>query len=71
MAGYVQVSPPMLLRPSEAAKALGLHPQTLANLRHTGRGPQFVKIGSAVRYDANALRAYVEEHTRDPRRSDR
>ena len=59
-------SPPMLLRPTEAAKSLGLHPQTLANLRHTGRGPAFVKLGSAVRYDADALRVYCEANTQTP-----
>ena len=63
MTDKVQRSPPMLLRPSEAARALGLHPQTLANLRHEGRGPQFVKLGGAVRYDADALREYVEANT--------
>lgn len=57
-------SPPTLLRPTEAARALGLHPQTLANLRHEGRGPEFVKIGAAVRYDADTLREYVEANTK-------
>jgi hypothetical protein len=64
MTGKVQGSPPTLLRPTEAAKALGLHPQTLANLRHAGRGPEFVKLGAAVRYDADALRVYCEENTK-------
>lgn len=59
-----RVSAPQLLRPTEAARALGLHPQTLANLRHFGDGPPFVKIGSAVRYDAEALRTYCAAHTR-------
>jgi hypothetical protein len=63
MTDKIQSSPPMLLRPSEAARALGLHPQTLANLRHEGRGPNFVKLGSAVRYDADALRDYVSANT--------
>ena len=57
-------SPPMLLRPTEAAKALGLHVQHLANLRHTGRGPAWVKLGSAVRYDSDALREYCAAHTK-------
>jgi hypothetical protein len=64
MTGKSQGSPPMLLRPTEAARALGLHPQTLANLRHEGRGPSFVKLGAAVRYDAEALRLYCEENTK-------
>ena len=57
-------SPPMLLRPTEAARALGIHVQTLANFRHFGEGPPFVKIGSAVRYDADALREYCAVNTR-------
>ena len=69
MADNAQGSPLRLLRPTEAAKALGLHPQTLANDRHNGRGPEFVKLGSAVRYDAEALRRYVEENTRNPKGS--
>ena len=62
-------SPPMLLGSTAAAKSLGLHPQTLANYRHTGRGPEYVKLGSAVRYDAEALRRYVEENTHTPKGS--
>jgi predicted DNA-binding transcriptional regulator AlpA len=58
---------PQLLRPTEAAKALGLHPQTLANLRHSGRGPQFVKIGTAVRYSVATLNEFIEANTRAPR----
>jgi hypothetical protein len=64
MTDKIQSSPPMLLRPSEAARALGLHPQTLANLRHEGRGPCFVKLGAAVRYDADALREYCAANTK-------
>jgi len=64
MRDKIQSSPPTLLRPTEAARALGIHVQTLANFRHEGRGPQFVKIGAAVRYDADALRVYCEENTK-------
>jgi Helix-turn-helix domain len=64
MRDKIQSSPPTLLRPTEAARALGLHVQTLANLRHEGRGPEFVKIGAAVRYDADALREYCEANTK-------
>lgn len=60
--------PPILLRPTEAARALGLHPQHLANLRHRGEGPAFVKLGTAVRYDALALREYCEAHTQQQTR---
>ena len=39
MAPTPECPPIKLLRPTEAAKALGLHPQHLANLRHRGSGP--------------------------------
>ena len=68
MTDKLQCSPPMLLRPTEAARALGLNVQTLANFRHDGRGPSFVKLGSAVRYDADALRKYCEANTKTPTR---
>jgi hypothetical protein len=35
----------------------------LANFRHFGDGPPFVKIGAAVRYSAEALRNYCDENT--------
>jgi len=68
MADKVQGSTVMLLRPTEAARALGLHPQTLANFRHVGKGPEWVRIGGAVRYDADALREYVTANTKSPTR---
>ena len=64
-----RVSAPQLLRPTEAARALGLHPQTLANFRHVGKGPEYVRIGSAIRYDADGLRAFVAANTKTPRRA--
>ncbi len=56
-----------LLRPTEAAKALNLHPQSLANMRAQGRGPDYIKLGAAVRYSTEALRSYVEANTVDVR----
>jgi len=57
---------PMLLRPTEAARALELATQTLANMRFKGIGPKWCKLGSAVRYSAEALREYCEANTRTP-----
>lgn len=59
--------PLQLLRPTEAAKVLACHPQHLANLRHQGLGPEFVKLGAAVRYSTESLAAYVAEHTCAPK----
>jgi hypothetical protein len=66
MADKVNGSTVMLLRPTEAVRALGLHPQTLANFRHSGKGPEYVRIGGAIRYDADALRDYVLANTKAP-----
>jgi predicted DNA-binding transcriptional regulator AlpA len=57
-----------LLRPAEAARALGLHPQTLNNFRHAGRGPEYVRIGGAIRYAESALEEYVAANTKVPTR---
>jgi len=59
---------PLLLKPSVAARELGVVDQTLANWRSQGKGPPFVKIGgTAVRYPTEALRAYIERNTVDVR----
>jgi len=47
----------------EAAKVLGLKPQTLRNLRHYKKGPPYIKLGRAVRY----LKADLEEYLRKNR----
>ena len=59
-------SAPMLLRPTEAAKALGVHPQSLANWRAAGRGPKWCKLGVAVRYSVTALEEFIAENTKTP-----
>lgn len=69
MSDKIQGSTVMLLRPTEAARALGLHPQTLANFQHHGGGPPFVKIGTTVRYSADALQEFVTANTKTPRRA--
>ena len=68
MADTVQGSPVRLLPPTEAARALGLHTQTLANFRHAGRGPEYVRVGGAIRYAEAALREYVSANTKTPTR---
>jgi hypothetical protein len=51
---------PDLLTEAEAAALLRLQPVTLKKWRCTGRGPPFVRLGSAVRYERAALLAFVE-----------
>jgi predicted site-specific integrase-resolvase len=42
----------------QAAAALGLAVTTLNKWRVTGRGPDFIKLGGAVRYSEEALEAF-------------
>lgn len=49
-----------LLTPPLAAKYIGLSTSWLAKSRMSGRGPRFLKLGSAVRYRACDLDAWLE-----------
>jgi predicted DNA-binding transcriptional regulator AlpA len=49
-----------LLRPGEAAEALGFALKTLESWRASGEGPRFVRIGRAVRYRSRDLEDFVE-----------
>jgi len=49
-----------LITDIEAAEILGLAVQTLRNWRHRGCGPNYIKLGRAVRYNTNDLRDFVE-----------
>ena len=48
-----------LLTQEEAARFLALSPKTLARWRWAGRGPEFVKLGSSVRYQPEALHEFI------------
>jgi hypothetical protein len=51
--------------PKEAAAELGdISEGTLANWRVQGKGPEYLKIGSLVRYTDEALAAYKEQARR-------
>ncbi len=50
----------------QAARYLGLAPQTLRNLRHYGRGPAYCKLGSRVVYKISDLERYLAERRIDP-----
>ena len=54
----------MLRKTSEAAKYLDLAESTLEKMRVTGRGPRFIRIGRAVRYDDEDLDVYIESGRR-------
>ncbi len=52
--------PPPLVDEIEAARILDLSPLTLRRWRWAGKGPRFVKIGAAVRYDLADLTTFIE-----------
>ena len=49
-----------LLTEREAAAFLRLKPVTLKKWRCRGRGPAYVRLGSAIRYERAALLAYLD-----------
>jgi len=53
-----------LLRENEVSTRLGLSVRTLQKWRLEGRGPRFVKLGNAVRYDPADLDLFVREGAR-------
>jgi len=56
--------PAILLTTKEAAVLLALQTQTLEMWRGRGRGPKYLKLGSAVRYERRELEAFVEQSRR-------
>jgi hypothetical protein len=48
----------------EAAEALSLSVQTLNGWRVKGCGPEFVKLGRAVRYTDEAIQAFKDQGKR-------
>jgi hypothetical protein len=50
----------------QAARYLGLAPQSLRNMRHYGKGPAYCKLGSRVVYKLSDLEQYLEQRRIDP-----
>ena len=58
------VEPKKLLTQSEAAQRLGIRAGTLTVWRSTRRyGLPYVKVGRAVRYESEALEAFIRART--------
>ena len=53
-----------LLTESQVADILNLRVATLRRWRWIGQGPRFIKIGAAVRYDPEQLKAYLAKQVR-------
>ena len=53
-----------LLRPRDAATMLGLSESTLAKLRLSGGGPEYLKLGRCIRYARKSLDSWIQARTR-------
>lgn len=50
------------LTPDEAAGLIRMQPQTLANWRSQGGGPDFIRVGSKIFYPAEKIREFLERN---------
>ena len=65
MSDQVAIEPTRrLLKEGEVAQILSLEVATLRRWRWSGRGPRFLKLGGAVRYDPADLSAFIEQQRR-------
>lgn len=55
-----------LLTEDELSEVLGVPLMTLRWWRQRERGPEWVKIGRAVRYSADAVQRYIDSNTHTP-----
>lgn len=53
-----------LLKEGEVAEVLNVQVATLRRWRWSGDGPRFIKLGAAVRYDPQELKAYLARQVR-------
>ncbi|WP_101255004.1 helix-turn-helix transcriptional regulator [Streptomyces barkulensis] len=53
-----------LLTSEEVAEILGVDPRTPPQWRYRGLGPDWVKIGTRVRYRAEDVEKYIRSHLR-------
>lgn len=52
-----------LVNEAKAAEILGLAKGTLNIWRHEGKGPNYIKLGTAVRYKYRDLTAYIDQQS--------
>ncbi|GAA2448470.1 helix-turn-helix domain-containing protein [Streptomyces macrosporus] len=57
-----------LLTSDEVAEILGVDRRTVPQWRYRGYGPDWVKIGTHVRYRPQDVEAYIAAHVRKPSR---
>ena len=54
-----KIAAPPLIDEEAAAVFLAVKPNTLAVWRSAGKGPAYVKVGTAIRYNMESLQKYV------------
>jgi excisionase family DNA binding protein len=59
--------PAEYLTTKQAAKLLACGTSTLELWRSKGKGPAYVKVGSAIRYSRAELETWIAAHARKPR----
>ena len=57
-------NPKLMHSPAEVAVMLGVSARTLGEWRFTGDGPEFVKVGSVIRYPHDALTDWMAANRR-------
>ncbi|SON63399.1 hypothetical protein MSIMFI_04929 [Mycobacterium simulans] len=60
-----------LLTPQQVADYRGTTVAVLAQERHKGTGPRFIRDGRRIRYRASDIRAYLDANTQTPDAADR
>jgi predicted DNA-binding transcriptional regulator AlpA len=64
-AGQQPAQIPELIDTEQLARKLGLKPNTLAQWRLTGSGPQYIKIGRRVRYRVIDIQDWITAQNRE------
>lgn len=55
-----------LLRPNDVSKLLGIPLSTLAAMRYSGKGPEFIQDGKPIYYRRQAIQAWLAKRTVAP-----
>ena len=53
-----------LMNTQNVAEFLGLKPHTLEKWRCEGKGPRFIRCGGSIRYEPEAVWAWLDSETR-------
>ncbi len=55
--------PHLLLSDKETANLLGISVKTLPVWRHKGKGPNYIRVESSIRYKLSDIHSYLKEQT--------